>query len=364
MRVRFGRFGQTAIVGPLGLVGGEGSIGTIDISDSLVAKIYHRPTCEHEAKIVAMLDCPPAIVCRVDKVIRVAWPLEVLYDDKGRFIGYAMARIVRATKLFDVYHGSPNATKQGRSKILAVARDIAEVVSSLHQENVIIGDINESNMLVSGNRVSFVDADSFQVTSRGRVYRCNVCRPEFTCRELVGLSRSKVDSLREHDHFGLGVVMFLLFMRGIHPFNAGWVGPGRKPQLATRIKDGLWPYSARRSRSLVKPPKMAPPLNSLPKEFRALFHQCFDEGHRTPKNRPSAMDWVTAIESVQNVGWKEAPKQFVAHPTTLRDYRAKVTSFRNDLQKRLDASLHQIWSRISAPIKLVRQWSKKAFRGP
>ena len=60
-------------------------------------------------------------------------------------------------------------------------------VSAIHDAGYVIGDLNQSNILVtSRGLVTFIDTDSFQVKEDGRRYLCLVRTPEYVAPELVG----------------------------------------------------------------------------------------------------------------------------------------------------------------------------------
>src|SRR5438105_3869599 len=82
------------------------------------------------------------------------------------------------------------------------ARNIAAAVHAVHSRGYVIGDVNESNILVTDTALAtLVDTDSFQVRDPGSgvVYRCPVGKPEFTPPELQGASFGEIDRTPEHD---------------------------------------------------------------------------------------------------------------------------------------------------------------------
>ena len=111
------------------------------------------------------------------------------------------------------------------------AHNLAQIVGDLHAGGYVVGDLNESNALVTENaRISLIDIDSFQVRipTAGNVvtYRSLVGKPEYTPPELQGVNFRSVDRLYEHDRFALGVLIFQLLMEGNHPFSVRWQGRG------------------------------------------------------------------------------------------------------------------------------------------
>jgi hypothetical protein len=164
----------------------------------------------------------------------------------------------------------------------------------------LIGDVNESNFLVSNSAlVTLVDCDSIQVLDKQRNvrFRCPVGKAEFTPPELQDRDFSGIDRDTTHDYFSLGVITFLLLMEGVHPFMGSWRGYGNAPQLHENIKDGRFPYG---NASVLVPSPIAPPLEILPGDIRTLFERCFVAGHDSPKARPTAQEWQRALKRLDN----------------------------------------------------------------
>lgn len=346
MKVRLGQFGQFVNVGSPIVGGGEGSICPNDFSDSLLFKLFHRPSLQKEKKILAMLDHPPKIACRVHRALRVTWPLEILYDPKGNFVGYAMARVPNAIKLFDIYHRSRVSTAKDRDIVLNLAYDICEIIDSLHQDGIMIGDINESNILVAQKHVTFIDTDSFQIRGNGEIYRCEVGRPEFMARETIGRPRRDFNVLPEHDNHALNVLLFLLFMNGVHPYHAGWTGKGPKPSLAERIQKGMWPYGRRGKAMQVRPPRSAPSFTDLPAGFCDLFSRCFEMGHFRPTKRPQASDWMKEIALVKS---RNLQGIATGSKSTLNVWPHSKASTPNPLRR----LVHALMTPVLVPLKLT-----------
>jgi len=161
----------------------------------------------------------------------------------------------------------------------------------VHAAGLVIGDVNESNVLVSDRAtVSLVDCDSWQVRDDGDVFRCPVGRPEYTPPELQGSEYQYLIRGRQHDNFALGVLVWRLLMGGTHPFDACWIGSGTPLNLPQRIAAGLFPHVGVRGLP-VRPPAMGPPLQSLDRRVRNLMISCFSDGHASPGCRPDAATW-------------------------------------------------------------------------
>jgi serine/threonine protein kinase len=216
--------------------------------------------------------------------------------------GFLMPRITDVHPVFQFYN--PASRKKFSplfhyGYLLRTARNLASSFHALHQKNYVVGDVNESNILVADTSlVTLVDTDSFQVREGATIHRCIVHKPEFTPPELHGKDFSAVDRAPEHDLFGLAVLIFRLLMEGFHPFDGKYRGLGDVPLVDERIRAGHFPYQ----KSLIvpySPPDIAPDFQSLPSALRDFFVRCFVDGHRNPKMRPSANDWRAALDDAE-----------------------------------------------------------------
>ncbi len=219
-------------------------------------------------------------------------------------MGFLMPWVRGMSPIIDFYHPKSRRRRHplfNYHYLLRTAGNLAACVAALHTRGYVIGDLNESNILVEETAlVTLVDTDSFQVPDKAnnQVYRCRVGKPEFTPPELHSVSFAWVDRKPEHDLFGLAVVLFQLLMEGIHPF-AGQQPEQEEPTpLEERIAAGWFPYAPGRSGG-IQPMPTAPSFGSLPREIRELFVRCFVEGHSDPSKRPSAQEWQQALQEAE-----------------------------------------------------------------
>jgi hypothetical protein len=215
-----------------------------------------------------------------------------------------MPRVRQMLPLSEVYN--PRARRRqlplfNYRYLVRTARNLCAAVQAVHQAGYVIGDLNESNVLVSDQAlVTLVDADSFQVRDpeTGVVYRSLVGKPEYTPPELQGCSFADVDRQPEHDAFALAVLIFRLLMEGFHPFDGVYGGRGEPPEMGARIRNGYFPYA--RGRTGIEPSPLAPPFEMLHPDLQALFVRCFAEGHRNRIARPRVEDWLEALEGAED----------------------------------------------------------------
>jgi WD40 repeat protein/serine/threonine protein kinase len=285
--------------------GGEGAIYEVPHYPNLVAKVYHaqRRTPERIAKLQIMVAHPPVNPTEHLNHPSIAWPTELLRDTAtNQLVGFVMPRVRQMLPLSEVYN--PRARRRqlplfNYRYLVRTARNLCAAVQAVHQAGYVIGDLNESNVLVSDQAlVTLVDADSFQVRDpeTGVVYRSLVGKPEYTPPELQGCSFAVVDRQPEHDAFALAVLIFKLLMEGFHPFDG--VYRDEPPELGARIRNGYFPYA--RGRTGIEPSPLAPPFEMLHSDLQALFVRCFEEGHRNRSVRPRVEDWLEALEGAED----------------------------------------------------------------
>lgn len=303
--------------------GGEAVIWSLRREPSLVAKLYHQPTVDHEAKLKAMVAAAPAQPAQHPTI---AWPLQLLYQ-RRRFVGYLMPRVQESRPLFHFYNPARRvrlaAEYPWRYFLHRTAQNLAAAVQLVHDTGHVIGDLNEGNVLVNREAlVTLVDSDSFQIQGaltnptgmqqligyqpKALIYRSLVGKPEFTAPELQGVDFKTVDRTPAHDNFALAIMIFCLLMEGHHPY-AGVVTDALKQRLPNNhsigrvdvfgIRQGLYPH-ARNSPLL--PPPHAPKIMWLAPDLQAAFHRAFAEGHNDADRRPTAQEWRTLLADAES----------------------------------------------------------------
>jgi len=286
--------------------GGEACIYAVPAEENLVAKIYHKPNPTQADKLRAMLANPPENPTASLGHISIAWPQELLTaaDGSGEIMGFLMPRIQGMLPIMDFYN--PGMRRQhcplfNYQYLLRAARNLASAFAALHASHYCIGDVNESNILISDTAlVTLVDTDSFQVRDpqENIVYRCPVGKPEFTPPELQNKTFSDYDRQIYHDLFGLAVLVFQLLMEGTHPFSGIFQENTEPPPYEVRIASGHFTYSQKRQVPY-KPTPIAPPWQILHPSLQNLFLRCFEDGHVNPNVRPNAQTWLSAIAEAE-----------------------------------------------------------------
>ncbi|HBQ97144.1 MAG TPA: hypothetical protein DD761_01225, partial [Cyanobacteria bacterium UBA11691] len=284
-------------------VGGEAKVYGLSEDKTQVAKVYHKLKPEYGLKLTAMLENPPNNPTANQNHLSFAWPEDLLFNQKQQVVGFLMPRISEMRPIIDLYNPKTRRTQWPwfeYSRLHRTARNLAGALKSLHERGYVIGDINESNILVTETTlITLVDMDSIQVKhpETKEVYRCPVGKPEFTPPELQGQAFGNLDRTPEQDCFGLAVLIFQLLMEGTHPFAGVYKLPGDPPAIAQRIAQGYFPHG-RRSVPLTPMP-VSPPFTLLYPKLQVLFRRCFEEGFDNPHVRPDAKVWQLALQDAE-----------------------------------------------------------------
>jgi DNA-binding helix-hairpin-helix protein with protein kinase domain len=263
---------------------------------ALLAKIYksdrYLATERQEKKIRAL--------CRMqnDRLRRAgAWPTDILCDDRDRVVGFTMEHLAGWEPLYSVYQVKTRVQLMPGSDwsfLVRVARNLATCVHFVHDAGLVIGDLNESNVLVSGNAMTkLIDVDSFQVPVDGEILTVDVGKPELTPPELQGRGLDGRIRAPDHDLFALAVLLFQILVFGRHPF-AGRPRDDAERTLEQCIKAGYYVFTERREIPVAPPPALA--LTFLPPDIRQMFEDAFQP---QPGNRPSAYAWFQSLKDLE-----------------------------------------------------------------
>ncbi len=276
---------------------GEGGEGTVFAAGNrLAAKIYRNPSEATQRKLKAMLSKTSANSL-ANQDVSIAWPLDLLLDEANQIVGFLMPQALDSRPIVDYYNPK---TRLGFSPFFTyrylhrTARNLAAAIENLHAQGYVVGDLNESNILVTETaQVTLVDADSIQVIDGETLYHCRVGKAEFMPPELQGQSLSEVTRTAEQDNFALAILIFQTLMEGSHPYAGIYTGEGEPPTLAARIGAGHFPYSDQPIP--YRPSPLALPFTILHPKLQACFQSCFVNSQESPQNRPTAAHWRAAL---------------------------------------------------------------------
>lgn len=275
--------------------GGEGEVYAIKGRSGQAVKIYNTGLrSKREGKVRAMVDERLAV-----KTDLVAYPGDVVTDHRGNFLGFVMRLVSGYRPLHELY--SPKSRQRHFPKadyrlIVHAALNVARAVGKVHQTGCVIGDLNHSGVLVAQNAtVALIDADSFQFSLNGKSYPCVVGVPDFTPPELHGKNLASIQRTIEHDNFGLAIAIFHLLFMGRHPYAGRYNGPDIS--MGDAIAQNRFAFSiTRQTTTQTTPPPGALTLDMFPNAIARTFENAFG---LSPRARPSALDWIHELNSLE-----------------------------------------------------------------
>ena len=269
--------------------GGEGAVWDVAGDPGLVAKVYHRPVDPDKVdKLAAM-----ARLARPDLLKISAWPTGTLHDAAGgRLVGILLPKVVRHAEVHQLYSPAERKIhypKADWSFLAHVAMNCAAAFETVHAAGHVIGDVNPGGVMVSHQAtVHLIDCDSFQVRDNGRLFPCLVGVPQYTPPELQGVNFHGALRTRDHDCFGLALLVFHLLFMGRHPFAGRFSGAGDMP-IEQAISEGRFAFSRSAAAFHMTAPPHSIGLHALSPQLAAMFERAFTRQGATA--RPSSAEW-------------------------------------------------------------------------
>ena len=279
----------------LGEIIGEGGEGcAYEIDSDLVAKIYHKEslTKNRYEKLKLMISNNP-------KIKKLCYPEKLLFNNSNEFVGYLMPKVpsnylTLGQSVMKLGNGDldelvkknvrlSGLEKWTRYSLTRLCANIAKTFSDMHAHGILMGDINQNNILVncknsSGDDFRIIDCDSFQIGP----YPCPVGTDEFTSPKIY--IREKTDRpqygtfLRkvEDDEYALASLLFRIFMFGQQPYASK--GNNEMPEaqarrsynFSFRFEDEAGQTAPEGCYSMI--------WNNMPYNVRRLFVSVFKDG--------------------------------------------------------------------------------------
>lgn len=273
--------------------GGEGIVYAVKDNDDLVLKLYTEELPPaHYRKLEVM-----AGMASADVTAYAAWPQQVIHDSTGKPRGFIMRKLAGYVPLHHIFNPMDRKRMfpdKGYNFLIHVARNVAIAFHRLHNHNLVVGDVNEGNILVNKQgMVAFIDCDSFQVPDGDRYFFCQVGVPRYTPPELLRRqSFDKVVRTANTDNFSLAILLFQLLFLGRHPFAGRHKGAADIDE-ETAIRQKQFAYSLHNDKKKLTPPTESLPIEKLPEAISTNFHSAFET-----EERPSAATWIRSLDAM------------------------------------------------------------------
>lgn len=300
--------------------GGEGEIHLV-ISRStrfsrVCVKIYFKTkrTAMLEQKIKYMAANPPNQIYSANYMI--GWPLDVIYDQQKKFIGFVMPLAYdnseplivltakNLSKKLDAVWADKYDRRLGAVSMIARLKlicNIAIPIYILHSTGkYVLKDFKPENVLVTDDgKVTLVDLDSVQITENNRLRFIgtaatpNYIPPEYYTRNIG--KDIKAPIAKSWDYFAMGVVFYQVIF-GLHPYVVTPVAikDANSNEIFQNIAQNLFPFGTNATKVKSYPPPHNN-FNRIPVELQQLFQKAFSD---TAQTRPTPELWVKTIKDI------------------------------------------------------------------
>jgi DNA-binding helix-hairpin-helix protein with protein kinase domain len=228
--------------------GGEATVFEVQGIGGVVAKIYQRaPQKSLSKKLRDMV----AIGRGSSELGRLAaWPTDLLVESASQDLkGFLMRRVDGHFPVHELYTPKSRHERFPTASwkfLVHAAMNVCEAFRLIHENGIVIGDVNHSNLLISPRATAFlIDCDSMGVNRGECIHPCSgVGIRDFLPPELqVNFCGSQRTT--NHDLFGLAVILFQLLFGGRHPFTGMLRAStkGEVPECGEAIREGDFAYS-------------------------------------------------------------------------------------------------------------------------
>jgi predicted RNA-binding protein with RPS1 domain len=276
--------------------GKEGDVYLLEDDPTLCAKIYREPRADVREHLGVLMNLEAAQwYIREERHLEVALPVDVSEDADGKASGFFMNTLSdRYLPTRDLFSAAVRAKKPSLNWgcHVAIAADLARMVTKLHAAGILVGDLALDNLAVTpSGRVVLLDCDSFLIKSGGRIYGGTTWRQDNSPPE-GGSGRHT----RETDYFSLAVAICQLLLEEFHPFFGIDVSIDSDDERgpAVNITRGRsWLFCPD-----IRIPARYPDPNLLPVPLRDLARAAFEKGAKDPAARPNAQAWCQGLARI------------------------------------------------------------------
>lgn len=264
----------------LKIIGSGAEAQVYQLDNKTVAKLYKQPNdftlkAEQEAakNRIAVQQTKLAEIPRniSDGVIT---PDDFIMNGKS-IAGYTMRFIPGSDALYSYGERSFHDKGISNNNVIVLLRDLRSSVDLLHKKNIVIGDFNDLNVLVSSLKTYIIDTDSFQF---GR-YLCNMYTGKFLDPLLCDAKSNTVSMTKPHNQdtdWYAYAVMVMQSLLCVAPYDGVYIGKSKIPHPLRPL------YRITVFNDNVRYPKSAYHYSILSDDILQYFHETFEKDKRIP----------------------------------------------------------------------------------
>jgi H/ACA ribonucleoprotein complex subunit 3 len=294
---------------PTDAIGKGGEADIYQLGPNLVAKIFKTPTHpdlngntfaqqaakerlnEHQQKLPQFPKGLPTNVIA---------PVELVTEPKNatRIMGYTMPFVDNAEVI--LRYGEKGFRQNGipNSFITGLFKSLHGYVGQLHSKLIVIGDFNDLNVLIKGDQIYIIDADSMQFGP----YLCKTYTPTFVDPRLCDPNQNSPIMIFPHnedsDWFAFNAMLFKTWLF-VAPYGGIYRPKGPKNIIENRRPlERISVFNPD-----VKYPRPAIPLSALNDELKHHFVQVFEKDQRGE----------FPFKLLDKTAWQECPSCHAQH---------------------------------------------------
>lgn len=254
----------------VGKPGGEGTVYRVSFpgprlqTQETAVKVYHTlPTVLRRRKLESLIQLTPKLPPEV------VAPEQLAYSESGAHcVGFSMRLLIGGyQKLEMLFSRKYRETNDISTRdVIDLFLKLRRALNALHQNQILVGDLNPFNELFKGLEIALIDADSFQFGP----FPCEVAMEGFLNPRLYGVDLSQKPVFRpEDDDYAYDTLLFNALLL-VHPYGGAHrqvrtVTQRAKARIPVFGKDVIFPVSAY-------------PLELLTDELLQVFDNAFTKG--------------------------------------------------------------------------------------
>lgn len=291
--------------------GGEAEI--FNLGSSTVAKIFKHPDHpDFSNNPNAQKSAEDRLIIHQRKLpgfpknlpVQVVAPQDLVKDKKGKIMGYTMPYLAKGEVLFK--YGEKGFRESGGidgNVVVKIFKDLHDIVKGTHSAQVVIGDFNDLNVIVTGSKLFIIDADSMQFEANGEMFYATVFTETFVDPLLCDVTQNSPILIRPFNENSDWYAFYIMLMRSF--LYVGPYGGVYKPKdLGKKILQSQRPLK----RITVFDPEVKYPTPALhyqvlPDDLLQLFHQTFEKDQRGE----------FPIKVLENIRWTTCSRCGTAH---------------------------------------------------
>lgn len=299
--------GKHTRINPSQFVAAGGEAEIYRIGDTAL-KIYHPNmlTTERQRKLDKFPRNLP------DNVLS---PKDLIKDSNGKTIGFTMPFVKDAENFIELSNPNYRQRNVTQTEATKIMIDVYNTLNKIHKANVVVGDMNNLNLMFKGTNSYFIDTDSMQFEG----FPCIVAMEQFIDPALYGVDLTKgCHFTKQTDYYAYAIMLFMSHLY-THPY--GGVHKGVKKFL-DRAKNKITVFDP-----AVKYPKAGIHYNVLSDEMLHYFHEIFEQGKRYLLDEKilNNVVWTTCTKCGMQHSRHVCPSCMTAKPSQTIMVNAKCT---------------------------------------